>query len=70
MNRKIKEQIADYLNEEHLARYFKNFRKRIWPKGLLADPGIERTENIKQLTKVLAKTKFLESVPGKALFNK
>jgi hypothetical protein len=26
MNKKIKEQIADYLSEEHMARYLKNFR--------------------------------------------
>jgi hypothetical protein len=26
MNKKIKEQIADYLNEEHMTRYLKNFR--------------------------------------------
>lgn len=64
MNRKIKEQIADYLNEEHLARYLKNFRKRLWPKGLLADPGTERPNGIKHMTRILAKTKFLESVPG------
>ncbi len=25
-NRKIKEQIADYLSEEYIARYLKNFR--------------------------------------------
>ena len=65
MNKKIKEQIADYLNEEHLARYLKNFRKRIWPKGYLADANIERTKNMKEITKILAKTKLLATVSGK-----
>lgn len=62
MNKKIKEQIADYLNEEHLARYLKNFRKRLWPKGYLADPGQERSKNLKEITKILAKTKLLATV--------
>ncbi len=65
MNKKIKEQIADYLNEEHLARYLKNFRKRIWPKGYLADALCERTKNMKEITKILAKTKLLATVSGK-----
>lgn len=62
MNRKIKEQIADYLSEEYIARYLKNFRKRMWPKGYLAEYSLERTKSAKEITKVLVKTKLLALV--------
>ncbi len=62
MNRKIKEQIADYLSEEYVARYLKNFRKRIWPKGVLADNSIEQTSSAKEIRKILVKTKLLALV--------
>jgi hypothetical protein len=62
MNRKIKEQIADYLSEEYVARYLKNFRKRIWPKGLLAEKTIEQTTSAKEIRKILVKTKLLALV--------
>ncbi len=62
MNRKIKEQIADYLSEEYVARYLKNFRKRTWPKGTLADKAIEQSSSAKEIRKILVKTKLLALV--------
>ncbi len=67
MNKKIKEQIADYLNEENMARYLKNFRKQIWPKGYLAKNN-ERTSNMKIITKIIAKTKLLATVSGISIY--
>jgi hypothetical protein len=62
MNKKIKEHIADYMSEESLARFIKRFRKRIWPKGVLADKTDPRSKSVIEITKVLAKTKLLSLV--------
>ena len=62
VNRKIKEHIADVVSDEQVARYLKNYRKRMWPKGLLADEAQARSPATQQLTKLLAKTKLLALV--------
>ncbi|CAF0922022.1 unnamed protein product [Brachionus calyciflorus] len=62
MNRKIKEQIAVHLGEESLARYLKNFRKRIWPKGYLSEVHSPRPKSSQEVTKLLVKTKLLSFV--------
>lgn len=64
MNRKIKEYIADYISEESIARYLKRIRKRIWPKGLLADAQMPRSKSDREITKILTKTKLLALVSG------
>jgi sorting nexin-13 len=38
-------------------------RKRLWPKGHLADVKAERAKSVKEVTKILAKTKLLGLVP-------
>jgi sorting nexin-13 len=62
MHRKFKEQIADFLNEEYIARYLKNFRKRIWPKNQLAEAAQPPTNSVIEITKVMAKTKLLSLI--------
>ena len=63
-NRKIKGYIADYISEESITRYLKRFRKRIWPKGVLAEAQTPRTKSQKDITKILVKTKLLALVSG------
>lgn len=37
-------------------------RKRVWPKGYLADHKLERSKSLREITKILAKTKLLSIV--------
>ena len=67
MNRKIKDQIAELMGEEYIARYLKNFRKRLWPKGYMIENAIERPKCDKEVTKILVKTKLLPLISGKRL---
>lgn len=62
VNKKIKEHIADYMSEESIARFIKRFRKRVWPKGVLADRAEPRSKSVVEITKVLTKTKLLSVV--------
>ncbi len=42
--------------------FFTDWRKRIWPKGVLADTTVPRTKTATEITKLLAKTKLLSLV--------
>lgn len=44
-------------------------RKRMWPKGHLADSELERSKDVKEITKMLARTTLLCYVSGIFLAN-
>ena len=53
------------MSEENISRYMKNFRKRMWPKGVMAENPPERTKTAKEITRILTKTKMLSFLTGK-----
>lgn len=45
-----------------MAKYLKNFRKRIWPDGFLSESHPVRSKDVQEISKILVKTKLLSLV--------
>lgn len=62
--RQVKETVHWILSEPQLIYYLHSFRDAYWPEGKLADKAPSRTDEEKLRTRLLAKQKILQSIPG------
>ncbi|KAJ4927834.1 hypothetical protein JOQ06_015636 [Pogonophryne albipinna] len=63
INRKIVDHVDYMTSPEQVADYVKKFRDSYWPNGILAETLPRREKNIRQRTRIAAKTSLLGIMP-------
>lgn len=63
LNRQIRDLISNCFDESNLHHFSSNLLKSLWPAGSLAKPVPERTDDMKEMTSIAAKSLIIDNIP-------
>lgn len=62
--RQLRVTIDWIFSESMLIYYIQTFQESMWPNGVLAEPSLPKTEEEKMKSRIEAKEKLLQNLPG------